>query len=456
MKILIVDDNSESLYLLQYILQGKGFVTVTASNGAEALIKLRQEASDLIISDILMPEMDGYQFCREVKKDKQLRHIPFIFYTATYTDREDEEFALKLGADLFLRKPLDPVKIVQEIQNILSTGEINKLQETESVDESEIFQLYSQRLVHKLEKKAHDLEIMEYKYRTLCESVNDLIFSLDEKGCFDLLNCRIDLFGYTHEEIQGKSVLEILTPQSREVINKYFQQAKESPAQNRIPFELEFINKDGSLSIGELSISTSFRENKFKGIFGVVRDITKSRQQEREYKQLIDSMNDTAFVINFDGKFLEVNKTALQVFGYSREEFLNLGPADIDRQISPEAIKGLIANITSDTIQVFETQHMKKDGTVFPVEISSSLVTYKGELAILSIARDITIRKGVEEELQKHRDHLEELVQERTRELEEKNKQLEDFNRVFVGREFRLKELRDKVKVLEAKLGLND
>jgi CheY-like chemotaxis protein len=118
MRILIVDDLEENLYLLEVLLEGNGYKVIPAKNGVEALSKLRKESIDLIISDILMPRMDGFQLCRECKKDESLKKIPFIFYTATYTDKEDEKFALSLGAERFIIKPQEPeifLKILKEV-----------------------------------------------------------------------------------------------------------------------------------------------------------------------------------------------------------------------------------------------------------------------------------------------------------------------------------------------------
>jgi len=82
--------------MLNALLQGHTFEVEMALNGKEALGKARTSPPDLIVTDILMPVMDGYSLCREWKKDSELKKIPFIFYTATYTDPKDEEFALSL------------------------------------------------------------------------------------------------------------------------------------------------------------------------------------------------------------------------------------------------------------------------------------------------------------------------------------------------------------------------
>jgi CheY-like chemotaxis protein len=106
--VLIVDDKPENLYLLRALLTGNGFSVTCANEGGEALRAARSSRPDLIVSDILMPGMDGFALCREWKKDPDLRTIPFVFYTATYTDPRDEKLALDMGADRFLIKPTEP------------------------------------------------------------------------------------------------------------------------------------------------------------------------------------------------------------------------------------------------------------------------------------------------------------------------------------------------------------
>jgi len=160
MKFLIVDDKEEARYLLETLLKGNGFEVVSATNGAEALEKLRAEAFDMIISDILMPVMDGYQLCHEVKKDDALKDIPFIFYTATYTEYKDEELAMKVGGNKFIRKPTEPDEFMKIIQGVIRNAAEGKVKVKKPIleAEKEVFKLYSERLVEKLEKKTLDLE----------------------------------------------------------------------------------------------------------------------------------------------------------------------------------------------------------------------------------------------------------------------------------------------------------
>jgi len=132
----------------------------TAENGRLALQKMREDDFSLVISDILMPEMDGFQLCLEVRADDRLKDVTFVFYTATYTDKKDEELALKMGADKFIRKPMEPAKFMDIIQEVIQhTDQLKGEHSKPGVEEEkEDLKLYSERLVKKLEKKMFQLE----------------------------------------------------------------------------------------------------------------------------------------------------------------------------------------------------------------------------------------------------------------------------------------------------------
>jgi signal transduction histidine kinase len=165
-RALIVDDIKENLYLLESLLKAYGFIAVTANNGAEALGLALKEPPDIIIADILMPVMDGYTLCREWKKDDVLKHIPFVFYTATYTHPKDGEFALSLGADKFIIKPQEPEDFMAMIEQVLSefrNGKIHVYQ-TESSEVS-MLKEYNETLIRKMEDRMLKSEEAEKKIR---------------------------------------------------------------------------------------------------------------------------------------------------------------------------------------------------------------------------------------------------------------------------------------------------
>jgi len=117
-KVLLVDDREENLYLLSTLLKGNGYEVASAMNGAEALVQAHKSPPDMIVADVLMPVMDGFELCHKVKTDKELKDSAFIFYTASYLDKRDEELALSLGVDRYLLKPQEPdilLKVLGEV-----------------------------------------------------------------------------------------------------------------------------------------------------------------------------------------------------------------------------------------------------------------------------------------------------------------------------------------------------
>ncbi|MFZ2656132.1 MAG: response regulator [Victivallales bacterium] len=159
-RILIVDDKEENNYLLRALLQGNGYEVEVASNGSDALLKARKNPPDLIISDILMPVMDGFALCREWRKDERLESIPFVFYTATYTDERDEKFALGIGADRFIVKPQEPDVFMEIIRKTArqSANQSTAQAKPPEADESVYLKQYNETLIRKLENKMEQLE----------------------------------------------------------------------------------------------------------------------------------------------------------------------------------------------------------------------------------------------------------------------------------------------------------
>lgn len=156
---LIVDDKPENVYFLRALLHGYGFTVDEAPNGAIALEKARAELPSLVVSDLLMPVMDGYTLLRHWKADETLRTVPFIVYTATYTEPRDEQLALDLGADAFIVKPSEPEPFMARVQEVLErSARTNEPPRSPVTDDDTALKVYSEVLVNKLEQKASQLE----------------------------------------------------------------------------------------------------------------------------------------------------------------------------------------------------------------------------------------------------------------------------------------------------------
>lgn len=178
-RAVIADDHVENLYFLEVLLQANGFTTVSAENGAQALELVRAAPADLVISDILMPVMDGYALCKAMKADPQLQGIPFIFYTATFTTAKDEELALSLGADRFLVKPMEPDVLIQAINQVMAAPRPQAVLQTPD-GERQVLKEYSEALFRKLEKKMADLEQAN---RSLQQQHQELLTAYEAAEC---------------------------------------------------------------------------------------------------------------------------------------------------------------------------------------------------------------------------------------------------------------------------------
>jgi len=163
--ILVVEDVPNVLELLEVTLRFKGYPVVTARNGQEALEQINKEHPALIITDILMPKMDGYALAHAVRKDPRTRHIPIIFLSATYVTPEDKKFALSLGAVRFLEKPVDTEDFLLTIAEILTLGGSETI--PVPMSEDEFYSGYRDRLEQKLRHKNTQIARTERLLQTL-------------------------------------------------------------------------------------------------------------------------------------------------------------------------------------------------------------------------------------------------------------------------------------------------
>jgi twitching motility two-component system response regulator PilH len=118
-KILIVDDSPTGLKTASAIL--KHYSIITATDGKQALVRAQEEQPDLIILDVIMPNMDGFQACRKIKKSPDLKHIPIIMLTSK-NQKSDKFWGEKQGADVYLTKPCEEAVLLKEVERIIGKG----------------------------------------------------------------------------------------------------------------------------------------------------------------------------------------------------------------------------------------------------------------------------------------------------------------------------------------------
>lgn len=121
-KILIIDDDTDTLELVSLVLQKQGYRIVTASNGKQGLREMRQESPDLILLDVMMPDMDGYEVARRLREDPRTAKVPVLMFTAK-SQLHDKEVGFQSGADDYLTKPTHPEELKAHIKELLARTE---------------------------------------------------------------------------------------------------------------------------------------------------------------------------------------------------------------------------------------------------------------------------------------------------------------------------------------------
>lgn len=165
--ILVVEDIEQIRELLKMTLNFHGYPVATASNGLEALELIEKEPPVLIITDLLMPKMDGYAMIYHLRRNKDTRAIPILVLSATYVSSEDKEFALSLGAAHFIEKPIDTSEFLLTVGETLAMGIESR--ETK-LDDLTFFTGYRGRLEGKLQQKTQQIARTERLLKTLPDS----------------------------------------------------------------------------------------------------------------------------------------------------------------------------------------------------------------------------------------------------------------------------------------------
>jgi len=432
-RILIADDNRQNLYLLETVLKSRGHEVVSARNGIEAIELAVKNPPDLIVTDILMPGMDGFELCRRWRAHELLNQIPFVFYTATYTDLKDEQFALSLGADRFLIKPQQPEVLIQVVEEVLAkprkTRQASRKKSPEN--ETKVLQKYNEVLFRKLEKKVKQLEEViekqqkaetelresEQKYRTLITQSPDGIFVVNLQGNFLAVNrIMYESLKYSEAELLSMSIWDIVPEQYVDQHKKRMVDIVTGKAPNEAA-EYMVRGKDGELYCVEILSAPYYEGEKLVGFQGIARDITGRKQAEKalmeseaQYRLLAEHTTDTVWLMDMNLKTTYQSPSAEKLRGYTPREILDL---PLEKHLAPESLKLAfevlaeeIPKVKTDPdynpIHTLDLELYCKDGTTVWAESKFSVIRDPGgkAVSILAEARDITDRRRAEKALQ--------------------------------------------------------
>ncbi|MBC8414047.1 PAS domain S-box protein, partial [bacterium] len=426
MRILIAEDTEDSRIILKKNLESAGYEVRGAANGAEALKIAREFLPEMIISDILMPEMDGFTFCRMAKQDSTLSKVPFVFYTATYTDPKDEQLALSLGASKFLIKPLENDQFLKIINEIILTFKNNSLKVPEhpSNPTPVLMEMYDNRLSNKLDKKLKELEkehralkqkeselqASEARFRLLVEHAACSIVCISTDQTITEFNQEAEkIFGRKKEDVLGKNFFNLclkgeyskaFTAKVDEAISgaevKDFECPVFTPSEEprHIIWNISPMTDNNSRIIGTIAIGHDTTQYKKAN-----RDL---KESEARFRAIFDNAADGILLINPEiNKTITGNRTLTEMLGYSTEELTSLMLSDIH---TPEDLKFIeaerAASDNSSPVIIHDISVIRHDGTVFQADISYVTIEIDQQAVALINIKDITIQNKLETQLQ--------------------------------------------------------
>lgn len=308
-------------------------------------------------------------------------------------------------------------KLQKEKISLRKTAEANLAELRHTVKELHAARNATLNLVEDLseeieKKKKYEQELIksEEKYRKLFQnhSAVKLIIDPETITIIDANESAVNFYGWGIEEIRNKKLSQINILPEEEIK----EEMKRTLSLGNHNFEFRHKKAQGNVVDVEV-FSSRIEINGKEYLHSIIHDITEKKRterallaSERNYRSLIDGMTETIWVIDFEGNLIDVNRTASEVLGYSKEELLSIGIYGVDSFLTKEQIAALVKNMPVDKLRIFETHHKTKDGRIIPVEISSSVIKYQGKNSILSIARDVTNRKKMEEQLRENEDTI--------------------------------------------------
>ena len=344
LKILAIDGNQDSLTSLSVVIadafpKSKVF---TALSGAKGIEQALAEDPDVILLDIVLPDMDGFEVCRKLKQDERLHNIPVIFLTALKTGRESRVKALEAGGDAFLYKPIDELDLTAQIRamskikvaNISQQKEKDQLAVMWETQNSELHEIHTATL-NLLEDLFSENEARKESERSLLESeqrLKDIIYSMgdwvwevdeDGKYIYSSKKCQ-DLFGLDAKDIIGKTPFDLMPPDEAEKMKSIFLQLASN---KEVIKDLENWNigkKGDRICLLTNGVPILDDDGNFKGYRGVDKDITERKRMEEALlyersllKALMDNSPDHIYFKDVHSRFLRMSRSHAELFGLS-------------------------------------------------------------------------------------------------------------------------------------------
>jgi len=388
-KILIVDDDEGGRHLLSRVLGPAGYDTITAENGRQALDAFREHQPDLIITDLKMPVMDGFELAEAVRREANPAHIPIIFISAMYKDIQSREKAMDVGGNEYLTHPFDHDDLIVRVKAMLRDK-----------------YLYDELLASR-----EALRESEQKYRTLFNSATDAIYLIHTKTQ-EILDCNpkaSEVTGYTEKELKSMTIADLHPAGEQDIVAKIFRKMNKTGKFSDVA-GLNNLSKDGRLIPIEINATTLAMGDRLYSL-GIFRDITERkkaeellRHEKNKLLSILDTMQDGVYIVNRDYEIEYVNPVLRKTFGatvgHKCYNFFHR-----NRKVCPMCKNNEVFSGNSIRWE-WKSPKNRRVYDIIETPISNSDRT----VSKLAIFRDITERKSSEEALERSRAKFEAVI----------------------------------------------
>jgi PAS domain S-box-containing protein len=385
--ILIVDDELSSLRTLSDMLTAEGYIVRGAPDGSTALMIVENEPPDLILLDVRMPDMDGYQVCRTIKENKNYGEIPVLFLSAL-DEAKDKIEGFKIGALDFITKPFHTEEVLARVDTHITLNRLRR------------------NLELLVEKRTAELVESEERYHSIFEASPASIMTV-RNGYFVFVNpAGARMLGFSDAaEMVGKSVFDFVEPESKQLVAERI--ARLENGKNNPTAEVELIRQDG-IRITVESTSVSVPIGGIPTAVIIAQDITESRQLRMKLKESETRLNSfmnhypaQIYIKDQNLRHIFGNKFLLESFSIEPQAFIgttshDFFPSDVAGKMEENDRIVLAEKVT----KVLEIEREIPDGRPktfsdfkFPIQSEA------GESFVGGIAIDITERKLNEDKL---------------------------------------------------------
>ena len=414
-KILAIDDQPDNLITLKAIVKTylPDCQIITASSGPEGIKLATEEQPDIILLDIIMPEMDGYTVCKKLKANPTTSRLPILMVTAIKSDSESRVRGLETGADAFLTKPFDIPEFVAQIKVLLRVKESEDRLIREKNSVNQIVQARTQELLVANERLRQEIEdrnriqqkLTESKDRleTIIQTSLDGFCLIDLQGDLIEVNetyCRMS--GYTLQELLTMSISDLEATKTTIHINDRIRHIQK---QGETRFETKHRRKNGG--VFDVEVSMQYQSNEGGRLVTFLKDISERKQarqelmeKENRYRTLFNLSPSGILLLALDGEIIDVNESFCRSVMYERNELIGKNILFVVPKENIDSVPVHIQELEQGRILKHVVKNIKKDSTLCDMELMESLVTLPdGRIGILSAANDITVRRKAENDL---------------------------------------------------------